>query len=87
MIRRHLKPLLMSVFISHRFIRKALNKNGIHVRLNKNTAAHLMFAKDHLDAPWQYWSDFLWTYEEKKELSGKRTQHYVLRKQNSTYQD
>lgn len=43
----------------------------------KNTIpAHLKFAKEHLDVPWHYWQNILWTDEPKIELFGRNKQHY-----------
>ena len=50
-------------------IRKTLNKNGVHGRTprkkpqlsQKNIAARLKFAKEHLDVPQCFWQNILWT--------------------------
>jgi hypothetical protein len=52
--------------------------------VQKNIAARLKFAKEHLDVPQRYWQNILWTDESKVVLFGRNTQHYVWRKKDST---
>ena len=64
-------------------VRKTLNKRGFYGRTprrkplltKKNIAAHLKFAKEHIDTPQRYWQNVLWTDETKIELFGKNLQH------------
>ena len=50
----------------------------------KKIAAHLKFAKEHLDVPQRYWQNILWTDETKVELFERNTQHYPWRKAQHT---
>uniref|UniRef100_A0A9J7WYS1 Transposase Tc1-like domain-containing protein n=1 Tax=Cyprinus carpio carpio TaxID=630221 RepID=A0A9J7WYS1_CYPCA len=70
-------------------IRKRLGENGIHGRVprqkkpllsKKNIAAHLQFAKDHVDKPEEYWRNVLWMGETKIEHFGLNEQRYIWRK-------
>uniref|UniRef100_A0AAR2KM81 Transposase Tc1-like domain-containing protein n=1 Tax=Pygocentrus nattereri TaxID=42514 RepID=A0AAR2KM81_PYGNA len=73
---------------------KSLNKNDVHGRTpqrkpplsTQNNAAHLKFAKEHLDVPQHYWQNILWTDETKIELIGRNTQRYVWRKKGTAHQ-
>uniref|UniRef100_A0A8C5LS31 Uncharacterized protein n=1 Tax=Leptobrachium leishanense TaxID=445787 RepID=A0A8C5LS31_9ANUR len=53
------------------------------IAVQKNIAARLKFAKEHLD---HYWQNILWAGETKIELFGKNTQHYVWRKKGTAHQ-
>nr|ACI69337.1 Transposable element Tcb1 transposase [Salmo salar] len=78
---RNLWNMLTSVDKST--ICKTLNKNGVHGRIpqkkpllsQKTIAAHLKFAKLHLDVPQRYWQNILWTDQTTVELFGRNTQH------------
>uniref|UniRef100_A0A8C5LM91 Transposase n=1 Tax=Leptobrachium leishanense TaxID=445787 RepID=A0A8C5LM91_9ANUR len=82
-----------NIFVDTSTIRKTLNKNEVHGRTprrkpllsKKNIAAHLKFAKEHLDVPQHYWQNILWTDETKIELFGNNTQHYVWRKKGTAH--
>jgi hypothetical protein len=50
----------------------------------KNIAAHLKFAKVHLDVPQRYWQNILWTNETTVQLFGRNTPHDVEKKRHST---
>ena len=77
-----------NISVDESTIRKTLNKYGVHGRTprkklllsKKNIAAHLTFAKVHLDIPQLYWQNILWTDKTTVELLGRNTQHYVWRK-------
>ena len=76
------------ISVEESMIRKTLNKNGVHGRTTrkkpllskKNIAAHLKFAKVHLDVSQRYWQNILWTDETTVELFGGNTQHSVDKK-------
>uniref|UniRef100_A0AAZ3RGN0 Transposase Tc1-like domain-containing protein n=1 Tax=Oncorhynchus tshawytscha TaxID=74940 RepID=A0AAZ3RGN0_ONCTS len=54
-----------NISVDESTIRKTLNKNGVHGRTpqkkpllsKENTAAHLKFAKVHLDVPQLFWQN------------------------------
>ena len=89
---RNLWNMLTSVDKST--ICKTLNKNGVHGRTSqkkpllsqKNIAARLKFAKEHLDVPQHYWQNIMWTDETTVELFRWNTQHYVWRKKGTAHQ-
>ena len=55
-----------------------------HCCPQKNIAARLKFAKEHLDVPQRYWQNILWT-DETKVVFGRNTQHYVWRKKGTAH--
>ena len=85
---------LANVNVHESTIRRTLNNNGVHGRVarrkpllsKKNIAAHLQFAKDHVDKPEGYWKNVLWTDETKIELFGLNEKCYVWRKENTAFQ-
>ena len=66
-LQKSLEHANISVDVS--MIRETLNKNGVHGRTprkkpllsKKNIAAHLKFAKEHLNCPQRYRQNILWT--------------------------
>ena len=48
---------------------------------NKNIAARLKFAKEHLDVPQRYWQNILWTDETTAELFGRKTYNIMCGEQ------
>jgi hypothetical protein len=84
-----------NISVDESTIRKTINKNSAHGRTprkkpllsKKNIAAHLKFAKVHLDVPQRCWQNILWTDKTTVELFGRNTQHhYVWRKKGTAYQ-
>ena len=85
---------MANVSVHDSTIRKRLNKNGVHGRIarrkpllsKKNIAAHLKFAKEHIDDPQDFWNNVLWTDESKVELFGLNEKCYVWRKPNTAFE-